>query len=165
VVAHLGLGSNVGDRLAHLRAAVHLLESSDDIRVVSCSSVYETDPVGEVLDQRDFYNAVVVIETELGPHGLLDVCKRIERELGREPGGPRHAPRQIDVDLLIAGDLALADERLVLPHPELANRRFVLAPLAELDPSLVLPDGRTVAMALAAVQGQRVERVERLGKS
>lgn len=165
MVAYLGLGSNVGDRLAQLRAAVDLLESSDDLRVVSRSSVYETDPVGEVLEQRDFYNAVVLVETELGAHALLDVCKRIERALGRKPGRPRHGPRPIDVDLLIAGDLVIADDRLVLPHPELANRRFVLTPLAELDPGLALPDGRTVATALAALEGQRVERVEQLGGS
>jgi 2-amino-4-hydroxy-6-hydroxymethyldihydropteridine diphosphokinase len=165
VVAYLGLGSNVGDRLAHLRAAVDLLQSSDDVRVVSCSSVYETDPVGEILDQRDFYNAVVAVETELEAHALLDACKRIERELGREPGGPRHAPRPIDVDLLIADDLAVADERLVLPHPELANRRFVLTPLAEIEPGLALPDGRTVEQVLATLEGQRVDRVEVLRRS
>jgi 2-amino-4-hydroxy-6-hydroxymethyldihydropteridine diphosphokinase len=165
VVAYLGLGSNVGDRLAHLRAAVDLLQSSDDVRVVSCSSVYETDPVGEILDQRDFYNAVVAVETELEAHALLDACKRIERELGREPGGPRHAPRPIDVDLLIADDLAVADERLVLPHPELANRRFVLTPLAEIEPGLALPDGRTVEQALATLEDQRVDRVEELRRS
>ena len=165
MVAYLGLGSNVGDRLAHLRAAVDLLQSSDDVRVVSCSSVYETDPVGEILDQRDFYNAVVAVETELEAHALLDACKRIERELGREPGGPRHAPRPIDVDLLIADDLAVADERLVLPHPELANRRFVLTPLAEIEPGLALPDGRTVEQALATLEDQRVDRVEELRRS
>jgi 2-amino-4-hydroxy-6-hydroxymethyldihydropteridine diphosphokinase len=165
VVAYLGLGSNVGDRLAHLRAAVDLLQSSDDVRVVSCSSVYETDPVGEILDQRDFYNAVVAVETELEAHALLDACKRIERQLGREPGGPRHAPRPIDVDLLIADDLAVADERLVLPHPELANRRFVLTPLAEIEPGLALPDGRTVEQALATLEDQRVNRVEELRRS
>jgi len=118
-----------------------------------------------VLEQRDFYNAVVLVETELGAYALLDVCKRIERALGRKPGRPRHGPRPIDVDLLIAGGLVIADDRLVLPHPELANRRFVLTPLAELDPGLALPDGRTVATALAALEGQRVERVEQLGGS
>jgi 2-amino-4-hydroxy-6-hydroxymethyldihydropteridine diphosphokinase len=135
---------------------------TDHVRVISCSSVYETEPVGEVPDQRDFYNAVVAVETNLEAHALLDACKRIERELGREPGVRRHAPRTIDIDLLLAGELTLAGEHLVLPHPELANRRFVLAPLAELDSSLTLQDGRTLGQALAVLRGQRVARVGEL---
>jgi 2-amino-4-hydroxy-6-hydroxymethyldihydropteridine diphosphokinase len=130
LIAYLGLGSNEGDRLANLRAARDRLSRS--LSVTASSSVYETAPQGEVLDQADFLNAVVEVETDLGPHELLDVCKEVERELGREPGGQRHGPRPIDVDLLMLGDLRVADERLTLPHPEITSRRFVLEPLLEL---------------------------------
>jgi 2-amino-4-hydroxy-6-hydroxymethyldihydropteridine diphosphokinase len=159
-IAFVGLGSNVGDRLGNLREAVRRLDSVPDIRDTACSSVYETDPVGEVPDQPPFLNAAVRLRTALGPHELLDRCKQIERELGRQGDARRHGPRPIDLDLLLVEDVALSDERLVLPHPELANRRFVLAPLAELAPELTVPDGRTVAQALAALgESQRVERV------
>jgi 2-amino-4-hydroxy-6-hydroxymethyldihydropteridine diphosphokinase len=130
VKGYLGLGSNEGDRLANLRAARDRLSRS--LSVTASSSVYETAPQGEVLDQADFLNAVLEVETELGPHELLDVCKEVERELGREPGGARHGPRPIDVDVLILGDLRVADDRLTLPHPEITSRRFVLEPLLEL---------------------------------
>ena len=127
------------------------------------SSVYETEPVGEVIEQDDFYNAVVEIETTLHPRQLLDLCKRIERDLGRMAQGQRHGPRPIDVDLLIVADLLLADEGLVVPHPELTNSRFVIVPLLEIDPDLSLPDGTSLAGALAALEpGQRVERIEAL---
>jgi 2-amino-4-hydroxy-6-hydroxymethyldihydropteridine diphosphokinase len=125
--------------------------------------VYETEPVGEILDQPDFYNAVVVVETDLAPRELLAACKRIERDLGRAEGGTRHAPRPIDIDLLIIEDIALSEDGLVIPHPELASRRFVLAPLEELAPEVTLADGRTPAQALAAIgDGQRVARVTSL---
>jgi 2-amino-4-hydroxy-6-hydroxymethyldihydropteridine diphosphokinase len=154
----LGVGSNVGDRLANLRAAREAL-GGHGVSVVGSSSAYETEPQGEVLDQPDFLNAALEIETELGPEDLLDACKAVERELGREQGGPRHGPRAIDVDLLLLGDLEYESERLALPHREVLTRRFVLAPLLELDPDLALPDGTSLAEAAAALEGQRVERV------
>jgi 2-amino-4-hydroxy-6-hydroxymethyldihydropteridine diphosphokinase len=126
---------------------------------VASSSVYETEPQGEVTEQPDFLNACLAVETELGAEELLDACKSVERELGRGPGGPRHGPRPIDVDLLLLGDLEVRTERLELPHPEIRRRRFVLAPLVELDPELALPDGTRLADALAALEGQRVERL------
>jgi 2-amino-4-hydroxy-6-hydroxymethyldihydropteridine diphosphokinase len=126
----LGLGSNVGDRLANLRSARDRLARS--VEVVAASSVYETAPQGEVLDQPDFLNAVLEVETDLGPHELLDLCKTVERDLGRDPGAVRHGPRRIDVDLLLLGDLRVDDDRLTLPHPEITSRRFVLEPLLEL---------------------------------
>ena len=134
MTGHLGLGSNVGDRRANLQAAVDALARR--VTVLASSSVYETAPVGEVLDQPDFLNACLRIETELDPESLLDACKAVERELGREPGGPRHGPRPIDVDLLRLGDTTHESERLRLPHPETTSRRFVLVPLYELDPDL-----------------------------
>jgi 2-amino-4-hydroxy-6-hydroxymethyldihydropteridine diphosphokinase len=147
---YLGLGSNVGDRLAHLRGAVELL-GEHGVEVTARSSVYETEPVGEILDQPDFLNAAIAIETALEPEPLLDVCKAVEVERGRVFGGPRHGPRPLDVDLLLLGDLELATERLTLPHPEVTRRRFVMVPLLELDPELALPDGASVADALAAL--------------
>ena len=122
--------------------------------------MYETEPVGEILDQPDFLNAAVRIRTGLDPEPLLDVCKAIEAEQGRVFGGPRHGPRPIDIDLLLLGEIELSTERLTLPHPEVTSRRFVLAPLLELDPDLRLPDGTELRAALQALgEGQRVERV------
>jgi 2-amino-4-hydroxy-6-hydroxymethyldihydropteridine diphosphokinase len=155
---YLGLGSNVGDPAAHLRAAVELLEA-EGIVVEAVSSAYVTEPVGEVLDQPDFLNAAVRIRTELEPEQLLEACKRVEAERGRSFEAPRHSPRPLDVDLLLLGDLELGSDRLTLPHREVTTRRFVLVPLLELDPELELPDGTRLAEALAALgPGQRVER-------
>ncbi|HXS33764.1 MAG TPA: 2-amino-4-hydroxy-6-hydroxymethyldihydropteridine diphosphokinase, partial [Solirubrobacterales bacterium] len=132
-VGYLGLGSNVGDRASHLRAALELL-GENGVEVEAVSSTYETEPVGEVLDQPDFLNAAARVRTELEPERLLDVCKRVEVERGRVLDGPRHAPRPLDVDLLLLGDLELETDRLTLPHREVGGRRFVLVPLLELDP-------------------------------
>lgn len=156
---YLCLGSNVGDRLAHLQAAVLALPRRG-VKVLASSSVYETEPVGEVLDQRDFFNACLKIETALGPEALLDACKEVERSLGRATGGPRHGPRPIDVDLLLLGVREHRSERLVLPHPEVSSRRFVLVGLVELEPELSIPGGPTAAEALQALgPGQAVRRV------
>jgi 2-amino-4-hydroxy-6-hydroxymethyldihydropteridine diphosphokinase len=152
---YLGLGSNVGDRLENLRAARAAL-GRRGLDVVASSSVYETAPQGEILDQPDFLNACLAIETELDPEELLEECKAVERELGRQPGGIRHAPRPIDVDLLLLGDLEYSSERLRLPHAEILSRRFVLEPLLELDPDLVLPDGTALADRLPGLMDQRV---------
>jgi 2-amino-4-hydroxy-6-hydroxymethyldihydropteridine diphosphokinase len=159
---YLGLGSNVGDRAGHLRAAIEMLGGRGG-ELEAVSSGYETEPVGEVLDQPDFLNAAIRISTELEPESLLDLCKEIEAERGRALDAPRHSPRPLDVDLLLLGDLELSTSRLTLPHPEVTSRRFVLAPLLELDPDLTLPDGRRLADALAALgPGQRVERMSSL---
>jgi 2-amino-4-hydroxy-6-hydroxymethyldihydropteridine diphosphokinase len=154
---YLGLGSNVGDRRAHLREAVAELRRHG-IEVDAVSSCFETEPVGEITEQPDFLNAVVRIRTRLEPEELLRVCKAIEVEGGRMFGGPRHGPRPIDIDLLLLGDVQLRGDALTLPHPQVTSRRFVLAPLLELDPALKLPDGTRLAEALAALEGQRVER-------
>jgi 2-amino-4-hydroxy-6-hydroxymethyldihydropteridine diphosphokinase len=131
--------------------------------VTACSSVYETAATEDAAGQRDFYNAAVEVETALAPGELLAACKAIERELGRDPGGRRHAPRPIDVDLLLLGDRQLAGPELVLPHPGVTLRRFVLVPLLELSPDLALPAGTRLADALAALgDDQRVERVAAL---
>jgi 2-amino-4-hydroxy-6-hydroxymethyldihydropteridine diphosphokinase len=158
LTGYLGLGSNEGDRLASLRAARAALEEHG-VEVTASSSVYETAPQGEVTDQPDFLNACLRIETELAPEELLDACKQVERELGRAPGGVRHGPRPIDVDVLLLGDREYRSERLTLPHAEVTGRRFVLEPLLELDPGLTLPDGTRLADCVAAVGGQPVEQM------
>jgi 2-amino-4-hydroxy-6-hydroxymethyldihydropteridine diphosphokinase len=149
-VGYLGLGSNVGDRRSELEAAARALPAQG-VDVLASSSVYETEPVGEVLDQREFLNACLRIRTALEPEALLDACKAVERGLGRRAGGPRHGPRPIDVDVLLLGDEVHASPLLRLPHPEVTTRRFVLVPLLELDPELALPDGATLRDALAAL--------------
>jgi 2-amino-4-hydroxy-6-hydroxymethyldihydropteridine diphosphokinase len=160
---YLGLGSNVGDRRQHLRAAIEALPEQG-VEVEAVSSAYETEPVGEVLDQPDFLNAAIRVRTELEPEPLLEVCKAIEVEQGRMIAASRHSPRPLDIDLLLLGDLELSTERLTLPHPEVTSRRFVLAPLLELDPELALPDGTCLADALAALgAGQHAERAGSLG--
>jgi 2-amino-4-hydroxy-6-hydroxymethyldihydropteridine diphosphokinase len=157
-VGYLGLGSNVGDRAGHLRAALAML-AERGVEVEAVSSAYETEPVGEVLDQPDFLNAAIRVRTALEPEALLGLCKEIEAERGRALDAPRHSPRPLDIDLLLLGDLELSTERLTLPHPEVTSRRFVLAPLLELDPELTLPDGTRLADALASLgSGQRVHQ-------
>jgi 2-amino-4-hydroxy-6-hydroxymethyldihydropteridine diphosphokinase len=155
----LGLGSNIGDRRAHLQAAVEALRTRG-IEVLASSSVYETEPVGLVLEQRDFFNACLRVESDYGPEELLDACKQVEQTMGREAGGVRHGPRVIDVDVLMLGDLVYRSERLTLPHPEVVSRRFVLVPLLELDPELTLPSGVRLADVLASLgAGQAVRAV------
>ena len=146
---YLGLGSNVGDRRANLQAAVDALPARH-VAVLASSATYDTDPVGLVLDQPAFLNACIRIDTELGPEALLDACKAVERDLGRDlEGGVRHGPRPIDVDLLLLGDTEYASERLRLPHAQVTARRFVLIPLLELDFELRTPDGTRLADCLA----------------
>jgi 2-amino-4-hydroxy-6-hydroxymethyldihydropteridine diphosphokinase len=158
VLGYLGLGSNIGERREHLQAAVGAMPGHD-IRVRASSSVYETEPVGLVLDQRDFLNAAVEIETGHEPEALLDACKAVEAGLGRTASGVRHGPRVIDVDVLLLGGLTYSSDRLSLPHREVLSRRFVLVPLLELDPELAIPDGRRLADALAGLSpGQALRR-------
>ena len=155
---YLGLGSNVGERAENIAKALELL-GEHGVKVEAASSLYETEPVGEILDQPDFLNAAARISTELEPLELLDVCKAVEVELGRVFAGPRHGPRPMDVDLLLLGDIELEHERLTLPHAEVTSRLFVLAPLLELDPELALPQGeRLGGIAESLRDGPRVER-------
>jgi 2-amino-4-hydroxy-6-hydroxymethyldihydropteridine diphosphokinase len=154
----IGLGSNIGDRRAHLQAAVDTL-AAHGVRVLRSSSTYDTEPVGLILDQAEFLNACIEIETEHGPIELLDACKEVEHEVGRTAGGPRHGPRVIDVDVLLLGTLEYQSERLRLPHEQVTSRRFVLVPLLELDPELTLPGGARLDGALAALGGGQDVRV------
>lgn len=165
-IGYLGLGSNVGVPRENLAAAVAALPARG-VQVLASSSTYETDPVGDVLDQPDFLNACLRIATELGPEELLDACKAVERELGRiaqdSPDYVRHGPRPIDVDLLLLGELEHASPRLRLPHREVTSRRFVLVPLLDLDPQLMLPDGTRLADALAALPAGEQDDVRLAG--
>jgi len=149
-VGYLGLGSNVGDRRTNLQSAVDGLVARG-VRVLAASSTYDTDPVGEIRDQPAFLNAALRIETALGPVELLELCKALERDLGREAGGVRHGPRLIDVDVLLLGELEHTSERLRIPHPQVLERRFVLIPLLELDFELRTPAGEGLADALAVL--------------
>ena len=154
---HLGLGSNVGDRRANLQAATDALPGHS-VDVLASSSVYETEPVGDLLDQPDFYNACLRVRTALEPEALLDACKAVERELGRIAGGVRHGPRPIDVDLLLLGQETYRSARLSLPHEQVASRRFVLTPLVELSPDLNVPGVGSAAQALAALADEAAVR-------
>jgi 2-amino-4-hydroxy-6-hydroxymethyldihydropteridine diphosphokinase len=144
----LGLGSNVGERRAQLQGAVDRLPAAG-VRVLCSSSTYDTDPVGEVLDQASFLNACLLAETALEPLELLDAVKRLERELGRADATVHHGPRTIDIDVLLLGALELRHERMSLPHEQLLSRRFVLIPALELDFELRAPDGTRLADALS----------------
>jgi 2-amino-4-hydroxy-6-hydroxymethyldihydropteridine diphosphokinase len=146
----LGLGSNVGDRRAQLQGAVDALPAAG-VEVEASSSVYDTDPVGELPDQPSFMNACLRVRTALEPLELLDAVKKLERELGRAAVGPRHGPRAIDIDILLLGDIELRSERMSLPHEQLLSRRFVLIPALELDLELRAPNGSSLADALAAL--------------
>ena len=158
---YLGLGSNVGDRRANLQAAVDALPAHG-VAVLASSATYDTDPVGLVLDQPAFLNACIRIATDLEPEQLLDACKAVERDLGRDlEGGIRHGPRPIDVDLLLLGDAEYHSERLSLPHEQVTSRRFVLIPLLELDFELRTPDGTRLSDCLANMPLE--EGVRRLG--
>lgn len=158
VIAYLGLGSNVGDRVANIRAAADALERAG-VEILARASLYETAPQGLITDQPDFVNTALKVRTTLEPIDLLDLCKRIERDLGRDQDAERHAPRVIDIDVLLVGDKVLEHDRLNLPHREIGTRRFVLTPLLELDPDLTLPDGVRADMLVAAVADQPVWRL------
>ncbi len=145
--AYVGLGANLGDREATMRRAIELLGDE----VVAVSSFRETDPVGYE-DQPRFLNGAVALETELSPRELLDRLLAVERELGRTRDGPRYGPRTIDLDLLLYGEVVVDEPGLRVPHPRLAERRFALEPLAELDPSLTIPGAGTVSALLAGLE-------------
>ena len=142
--AYLGLGSNLGDRLANLQRAVELLAAQRGLKVVRSSRVYVTDPVGGP-PQPDYLNAVVEVDTALSPHELLDACMEIERHLGRVRD-ERWGPRIIDVDVLTYDEEEIDDPDLTLPHPRMHERGFVLLPLIELGADPALSEGKRLSM-------------------
>jgi len=156
---YLGLGSNLGNRAANLRMALRYLPPL--ARIEEVSSLYETAPLGGE-EQPPFYNAVCRISTGLGPEALLRHLKQIEFAIGRRPG-PRWDPRPIDLDILLCGDQVLAREGLVIPHPLLAERAFVLVPLAEISPQLLHPVlGKPVGELLSALDEAALSGVRRI---
>ena len=160
-IVYLGLGSNLGNREANLRAALRGLWRRG--RVEAVSSLYETEAVGGPAQPR-FYNAACRWETGLEPRPLLRFLQGLEHELGRRPGGERWAPRPIDLDVLLCGDRIVDEEGLTIPHPRLAERPFVLAPLAEIAADVRHPvEGRTIAELLAAAGTEGVRRIAEAG--
>jgi len=152
VRAYVGIGSNLGEREHVIVAALDLLRAEDSVEVLAVSSLRETDPVG-YLDQPRFLNGAVAVETSLTARELLGRLLEIERRLGRVRGeGPRFEPRPIDLDLLLYGDETIGEPGLQVPHPRLTERRFVLEPLAELDPELEIPGAGPVQALLAGLQ-------------
>jgi 2-amino-4-hydroxy-6-hydroxymethyldihydropteridine diphosphokinase len=150
-VVYIGLGSNLGEREATIRRALALLEARGDIEVEAVSPLRETDPVGYE-DQPRFLNGAAALRTELAPRSLLERLQEVERKLGRDRTGPRFGPRTIDLDLLLYGDERIDEPGLEIPHPRLAERRFVLEPLAELDESLEVPGQGPVRALLAELK-------------
>jgi 2-amino-4-hydroxy-6-hydroxymethyldihydropteridine diphosphokinase len=151
--AWIGLGSNLGDREGYLRRALAALDSDPATEVADISTFVETEPVG-FLDQPRFLNAAARVETELGPHELLERLLAVELQLGRTRDGPRFGPRTIDLDLLLFGDEVVDEPGLRVPHPRLHERRFVLEPLAELDPGLVVPGHGPIQTLLAQLESR-----------
>jgi 2-amino-4-hydroxy-6-hydroxymethyldihydropteridine diphosphokinase len=149
--AYLGLGANIGDRARALQAAVDGLAAADGVTVVAVSPVYETEPVGGP-EQPEYLNAVVAVDTNRTPRRLLEIAKRLEDEAGRVPG-ERWGPRPLDVDVLLVGDDEVDEPDLVVPHPRLYERAFVMVPLADLDPMLA----PWVPAGAAGVRRSRVE--------
>ncbi|MEA2580141.1 MAG: 2-amino-4-hydroxy-6-hydroxymethyldihydropteridine diphosphokinase [Actinomycetota bacterium] len=144
--AFLGLGSNLGDRLTNLQSATDLLRKESDLEIAASSRVWETDPVGP--PQPDYLNAVLEIDTDLSPRGLLGSCQHVEAALHRERA-VRWGPRTIDIDILLFGDASIDEPDLTVPHPGLQERSFVVLPLMELAPDLVLPGGAELRSSVA----------------
>jgi 2-amino-4-hydroxy-6-hydroxymethyldihydropteridine diphosphokinase len=158
VLAGIGLGANLGDACATLDAALRALAALPDSTLRAASSIYRSAPVDS--SGPDYLNAVALIDTQLTPHALLGELQRIEREHGRER--PYHnAPRTLDLDLLFLGDRRIRSSRLTVPHPRLHERAFVLRPLAEVAPTLVIPSRGCVADLLAGVADQRADKLIR----
>jgi len=157
VRAFLSLGSNLGDRLDNLKEAVNIIGGCAGVSIERVSSVYETEPVGEV-EQDNFYNIVVEIRAGLTARGLLELAQIVEGALKRERK-VRWGPRTIDVDILLYGDASVNEQDLVIPHPEMKNRAFVLVPLVEIAPEIKLPGDKPASAYLEMVAGQKVEKV------
>ncbi|GAB3242316.1 2-amino-4-hydroxy-6-hydroxymethyldihydropteridine diphosphokinase [Chitinimonas naiadis] len=158
VHAYIGLGANLGDAAGTVRAATAALGELPQTRLLACSSLYRSAPVG-YLDQPDFINAVAAIETGLSPHALLDGLLAIEQTHGRERSF-RNAPRTLDMDLLLYGEALLHDDRLTVPHPRMIERGFVLLPLLEIAPELMLPGAIPLAALLGQVDQTGLSRIQ-----
>ncbi len=160
--AVLSIGSNLGERLANLQGAVDSLADTPDVWVTGISAVYETEPVDAPESSRDYLNAVVLLDTTLSVHTLLERALAIEAAYGRERGA-RNEPRTLDVDLIVVGDRRADDEHLVLPHPRAAERAFVLVPWAEVEPDAEFPGLGPVVSLLELLDRSGVRLREDLG--
>jgi len=158
VRAYIGLGSNLGDRQAHLDFALARLAELPASRMVAHSPTYRSRPLGG-MDQPDYYNAVAALDTRLPPLTLLDALQAIEQAAGRKRDG-HWAPRTLDLDLLLYGEAVIDHPRLTVPHPGIAARDFVLQPLHDLDPDLVVPAAGTLATLLERCPRRGLMRVE-----
>jgi len=158
IESFIGIGSNVGDRVAFCRAAVEQLNSSDGVEVVRTSSLYETSPIGGP-PQRSYVNLVVGIRTSLDHRAVLELCKGIEARLGRETSEIRWGPRVVDLDILTFDDEKISEPDLEIPHPRMTHRRFVLIPLLEIDPKVADPWGTPYSEAMDEAEGD-VELLE-----
>lgn len=156
-IAYLGLGSNLGDREVNIREAIHQISETSGVRLLCESSLYESVPMG-VTDQPDFVNAVVRVETDLTALGLLRSVLAIEENMGRVRNF-MWGPRVIDIDLLLYGALEMDTPELVLPHPRMYERAFVMEPLMEIAPNLRSRDGRDLASIVVELKGQRVNKL------
>lgn len=139
-IAYIGLGSNIGDRIGYVQQANKLLDDTDGIRVINSSSLYETEPFG-FKEQEWFINAILEIETSLEPMDLLNVCLRIEKQLGRvrHPEAPQWGPRTVDLDILFYDNLIISTDVLQIPHPRVHQRAYALVPMLELAPDFIHP--------------------------
>jgi len=154
----LAIGSNLGERLNNLQGAVNSLADTPEVWVTAVSPVYETAPVDAPEDSKDYLNAVVLADTTLSARTLLERALAVEDAYGRERTTERHAPRTLDVDLIVVGDRRAHDDDLVLPHPKAHERAFVLAPWNDVEPDAELPDRGPVAELLAKAGDQRITR-------
>jgi 2-amino-4-hydroxy-6-hydroxymethyldihydropteridine diphosphokinase len=153
VTTYIGMGSNVGDRTGFCRRAVTALEEAPGVKLETVSNFYETSPVGGP-PQRSFINLVVRAFTDLEPRELLEVCKEVERRLGRGPNDARWGPRVMDLDILLYGEEKISEPGLKIPHPRIRERRFVLVPLLEIDPDLTDPWGNPYATSMRKAEGE-----------
>lgn len=150
VISYLGLGSNIGNTKDNLDSAIKILNESKNCNILQVSSFYKTKPVG-VTNQPDFLNAVVKIETQLSPEELLKLINSIENKLGRIRT-IKWGPRTIDIDILIYGNIIINKENLVIPHPAMMERSFVLEPLSEIEPNMIMPNGENISDVLGRIR-------------
>ncbi|MFY8274124.1 2-amino-4-hydroxy-6-hydroxymethyldihydropteridine diphosphokinase [Pseudoalteromonas sp. SSDWG2] len=156
---YLGLGANQGDPIAQLKQAISALQQLAGTRNHRCSALYASKPMGPQ-DQPDYVNAVMELECELAPHALLDATQAIELQLGRVRKEERWGPRTLDIDIILFGEQRLDDTRLCVPHYGMKEREFVLYPLQELAPNLVLPDGSTLSTLISQVPRNGLEQLQ-----
>lgn len=155
----LSIGSNLGNPQRNCQRGIEMLRADETMKIISCSPFYRTEPI-DFRDQGWFVNAVLLIQTTLAPLELLEKTQRIEERMGRKEGGPRFGPRVLDLDIIFYGDLTMESLRLVIPHPRMHKRRFVLQPICDIDPLVVHPVlGHTMQELLNQVltDGQEIE--------